>query len=103
MRWIGTWSVMVGVFVVAQACILPTDLADGASCEKNDECKSGVCREGFCSGSKCKTSDSSSCGSGWKCVHSSPDPISGFFGASGSDSCRPLCGNCPGNMYCEKG
>ena len=93
-----------GAFVVwvAQACVLPpTNQADGASCSENKECKSGRCFEGYCSGSDCED-NKSVCAAGWKCIHSKPDPISGFFGADGSDTCRATCGSCPGNQYCEK-
>ncbi len=42
------------------------------------------------------------CLPGWKCIHSEPDPISGFFGADGSDRCQATCGSCPGNQFCAK-
>ncbi len=99
----GAWTV-VSLVVLSTACLLPvTDRVDGASCADDDECKSHRCNEGYCGGSSCKPNDASTCDGGWKCIHSDPDPISGFFGADGSDTCRPTCGHCPGNMYCEKG
>jgi hypothetical protein len=88
--------------VLAAACLPKTDQADGSSCAKDSECKSSRCFEGFCAGSSCKPSDSSSCEEGWKCTHSGPDPITGFFGSDGSDTCSPTCGHCPGNSHCPK-
>jgi hypothetical protein len=88
------------VFVLVHGCTL-TDAADGDACSEDRDCKSGRCREGFCMGSDCTLSDASSCDSGWKCTHTSPDAVSSFFGASGSDTCKPLCGHCPGNMHCS--
>jgi hypothetical protein len=87
---------------LAAACLPKTDQADGSSCAKDSECKSSRCFDGFCAGSRCKPSDSSSCDEGWKCVHSAPDPITGFFGSDGSDTCSPTCGHCPGNSHCPK-
>jgi hypothetical protein len=94
----------ISFVLVSTACLLPPrNQADGASCSDDDECKSERCNQGYCLGSTCKPGDSSSCDSGWKCVHSDPDFISGFFGADGSDRCEPTCGSCPGNSYCAKG
>jgi hypothetical protein len=95
---------MVLLVVFSTACLLPvTNQADGAGCQSDDECKSHRCVQGYCGGSTCKRNDSSSCDDGWKCVHSDPDPITAFFGADGSDRCRPTCGHCPGNSHCAKG
>src|SRR5688572_5702235 len=88
--------------VLAGACLPKTDQADGSSCSDDDECNSHRCFEGFCSGSKCKPSDASSCLEGWKCTHNDADPITGFFGNDGSDTCKPTCGHCPGNAHCPK-
>ena len=88
--------------VLAAACLPKTDQDDGASCAEDKECKSGRCFEGFCAGSDCRPNDSSSCDEGWKCTHNSPDPITGFFGNDGSDTCKPTCGHCPGNAFCPK-
>jgi hypothetical protein len=94
----------VAFVVLSTACFLPvTNQVDGAACEDESECQSGRCDQGFCSGSSCKLNDASTCNDGWKCIHSGPDPISGFFGADGSDTCRATCGHCPGNMHCAKG
>ena len=88
--------------VLAAACLPKTDQDDGSSCTDDKECKSSRCFDGFCAGSSCKPSDSSSCDDGWKCTHNSPDAITGFFGNDGSDTCKPTCGHCPGNAFCPK-
>lgn len=91
------------VSVLLAACFLPkTNQSDGSSCSKDDECKSHRCFEGFCSGSECKLNDSSSCDDGWKCTHNEPGAVSEFFGSNGSETCKPTCGHCPGNMHCPK-
>jgi hypothetical protein len=90
--------------VVLAACVLPkTNGADGSECSKDDECKSNRCNDGYCSGSSCeKAGSTEGCDDGWKCVHHDADPITGFFGNDGSDTCQPTCGHCPGNYHCPK-
>jgi hypothetical protein len=88
--------------ILAAACLPITDKADGSSCSDDGDCKSGRCHDGFCAGRKCTPGDDSSCDDGWKCTHNKPDAITGFFGASGSDTCKPTCPNCPGNAHCAK-
>jgi hypothetical protein len=91
------------VSVLLAACFIPTtNQADGSACSKDDECKSHRCHDGFCGGSSCKLNDASSCDDGWKCTHNAPDPITGFFGNDGSETCQATCGHCPGNAHCPK-
>jgi hypothetical protein len=101
--WLWRAGVLLLLVPLVDGCIFPvTNQADGESCGDNGECKSGRCNQGFCAGGSCKLSDPSSCDDGWKCTHSDPDAISGFFGSNGSDTCKPTCGHCPGNMHCTK-
>lgn len=94
---------VTSVSVLLAACILPkTNEADGSACSKDNECKSHRCFEGYCAGSDCKLSDASTCGEGWKCIHHDADPITGYFGNDGTETCQPTCGHCPGNTYCPK-
>lgn len=100
--WVVIASVAALWAVLGQACFLPKNQKDGARCTDDDECKSRRCHEGYCLGSDCDLNDPSTCSEGWKCVHSPPNVISKFFGSKGNDTCRPLCGSCPGNMHCTK-
>lgn len=103
MRWPVVAAIAISSFGLAEACVLaPTNLADGAPCETDDECKSHGCYQGSCRGSSCNTKDASSCAPGWKCIHTDADPITAFFGATGSTTCHPLCGSCPSGMFCRK-
>lgn len=57
-----------------------------------------------CSGS-CSQSGSPSgdCPSGWLCVYYPPDAVTGFFGATGGNSCAPSCSACPTHWSCPTG
>lgn len=95
-------SVVAVTLCISSACsLVPAERADGSECSDDKGCKSGRCRDGYCAGSSCG-GKSSACDSGWKCVHSDADPITGFFGNDGSDTCQPTCGSCPGNRHCTE-
>src|SRR4051812_43224767 len=86
------------------ACVLgPAHLpaADGAACVTADDCKSGRCYAGFCSGPDCGCGTLKACGTtpktsgdcqkGWQCVGT---PITAFV----AGVCRLACvtgGDCP--------
>jgi hypothetical protein len=99
-------TLLMSTTLFAPACLATKNSGpDGSSCSSGDDCKSKACREGQCGGSSCHPAGgtSSDCSEGWLCKHHEPDPISGFFGSSGSDSCSPTCGHCPEHWSCADG
>lgn len=99
MQWMTlAWS-CVFVAMVAPGCLLLSPGADGESCVESRDCDSSNCNQGYCGGSDC-SEDDGVCREGWKCTHFGADPITGFFGNDGSDTCVATCGHCPGNTYC---
>lgn len=103
MRWtMLVWSCGFVGMAAAPGCLLLTPGADGESCIESRDCDSGNCNQGFCGGSDC-SEDEGICRDGWICTHHDADPISGFFGADGSDRCSATCGHCVGNTHCAEG
>src|SRR5688500_10000448 len=93
--------------VVWALVLLAGCVPDGGACGNDRECKSGRCYEGICSGSECKCGESrcgavpsSDCQAGWVCRYVPPDAVSGFFGASGRNTCAATCGHCPDHYRC---
>jgi hypothetical protein len=72
--------------------------ADGAECEDNGECNSGVCIGGSCAGRVCATIGSGDgCDQGWTCS---------LRGATPGLSCTKACtdnAGCPGGSHCSQG
>lgn len=101
----------LGSVVLVTACVLHSSASDGQSCQTDADCTSTHCVHGTCTGSPCSCSGScsqdgspsSDCQSGWLCVYDPPDPITGFFGASGGSYCAPGCGVCPTHWTCAGG
>jgi hypothetical protein len=75
--------------------------ADGAECEDNGDCNSGVCIGGACAGRVCSCTGSScptkECDDGWTCT---------LRGATPGLSCTRTCtdnAGCPGGSHCSDG
>jgi hypothetical protein len=74
--------------------------ADGAECEDNGECNSGVCIDGACAGRVCAcvgASCAKECDDGWTCSTRGATP-----GLSCTRTCTDTAG-CPAGTHCSDG
>ena len=101
-------SNVVAVSIVALTWLVTcssSSAADGASCSKGSECKSGSCGDGLCLGSDCTCQGSdcrgrSSCDDGWLCTLAVDPTTDGP-----TPRCRQQCTGttgCPTSQHCDQ-
>jgi hypothetical protein len=122
----GKRAAIAAVLCVASACAVnpfsdgPSGSTDGAQCDANEDCRSGVCDQfnKLCAHSKCDcpgdtcSADgevSNDCASGWLCFYSDSliEDIGTVFGVErdyDGGVCQPKCSaSCPEHYSCSNG